>query len=60
MSVEAILDYLHLWNMVANIQLNDQPDKIIWRWTPDGVYTAKSAYRMLHVGATPFLGHRLI
>lgn len=45
---------------MANIQLTDQPDKVIWRWTADGAYSAKSAYRMLHAGSTPFLGHKLI
>jgi hypothetical protein len=45
---------------VANIQLTDQPEKVIWRWTLDGVYSAMSAYRMLHAGSTPFLVHKLI
>jgi hypothetical protein len=33
---------------------------MVWRWTPDGIYTAHSAYRMLHTGATSFRGHRLV
>jgi hypothetical protein len=42
------------------VTLNDQPDKIVWQWTPDGSYSARSAYRMLHTGVVPFLGHSLI
>ena len=45
---------------MENITLNDQQDKIIWRWTPGGKYSAKSAYNMMHVGAVPFRGHKLI
>lgn len=31
MSTQAIIDYLHLWNTVADFQLSDQPDKTVWR-----------------------------
>ena len=42
-----------------------QPEEInqigrFWRWTPDGRYSAKSAYTMLHAGSTRFHGHQLI
>lgn len=33
---------------------------MIWRWSPDGTYIAKSAYKMLHTGSIPFRGHSLI
>jgi len=46
--------------MMTNVQLSEQPDKTIWRWTPDGRYSTKSAYTMLHAGATKFEGHQLI
>lgn len=45
---------------MENTQLNEQPDRPVWRWTADGTYTARSAYRMLHHGTTSFRGHRLI
>lgn len=60
LSVHAMLDYLHLWAIVDDIQLSDQPDKTIWRWTADGNYTAKSAYNMLHIGSITMPGHKLI
>jgi hypothetical protein len=53
--LQAIMDYLHVWNAVATVQLNDQPDRVIWRWTADGKYSAKSAYNMMHQGSTPCL-----
>jgi len=45
---------------MENVQLSDQPDRLIWRWTADGSYTARSAYKMLHHGTTSFRGHRLV
>jgi hypothetical protein len=60
MSMDAIVEYLELWETMDTVTLNDQPDKIVWQWTPDGSYSARSAYRMLHTGAVPFLGHSLI
>jgi hypothetical protein len=60
MSTQAIIDYLHLWNTVADIQLSDQPDRTMWRWTANGEYSAKSAYTMLHTGSTPFSDHKLV
>jgi len=58
--MQAIHEYLALWDTLQDIQLNDQPDQTVWRWANDGAYSAKSAYYMLHSASTPFLGHKLI
>jgi len=58
--MQAIHEYLALWDTLQDIQLNDQPDRTVWRWANDGAYSAKSAYYMLHSASTPFLGHKLI
>lgn len=55
-----LINYLHLWGTVDSIQLAEQPDKIIWRWTMDRTYSAKSAYNMMHFGSVKMAGHRLI
>jgi hypothetical protein len=60
MSQIAVIEYLELWNTLQLFSLKTQQDKLIWRWTPDGAYSAKSAYRMLHLGAILFRGHNLI
>jgi hypothetical protein len=60
MSTQAIIDYLHLWHIIRDVELSDQEDTVVWRWTPDGSYNAKSAYLMLHAGSCRFAGHRLI
>lgn len=60
MSIPAIVDYFYLWTTMENVVLTDQPDKTVWRWTPDGTYNARSAYNMMHTGAIKFRGHTLI
>lgn len=55
-----IAEYLDLWEATDAIVLNDQPDRTVWRWSPNGQYSAKSAYRALHTGTISFRGHSLI
>ena len=56
--MNAIAEYLDLWRTLQDVILNDQPNRTIWHWTPDGIYTSKSAYMMLHAGSAKFRGHR--
>jgi hypothetical protein len=48
LSVPAVKEYLRLWDIMENVVLSDRPDMTVWRWTPNGIYSAKSAYNMLH------------
>lgn len=57
---KALYEYLILWDSVDNVHLSEQPNKTVWRWTPDGNYTTKSAYKMLHAASIPLLGCKLI
>lgn len=59
-TMNGIAEYLDLWRTLQDVILNDQPNRTIWHWTPDGIYTSKSAYMMLHAGSAKFRGHRLI
>lgn len=59
-SLQAIQEYLTLWDTLQDIHPNEQPDKTIWRWSNDGACSAKSAYSMMHSASTPFMGHKLI
>ena len=52
----AIPDYLKLWDAVSQCQLGDGEDSLVWRWTPDGQYSAKSAYRALLAASLPVRG----
>ena len=46
-------EYANLWEQISLLERNlDIDDEIIWRWTSDGNYTTKSAYRIQFVGHT--------
>ena len=50
-SVQEIKEYVELWERLANTYRNPQnEDEITRRWTINGEYTAKSAYRIQFVG----------
>jgi len=56
-TVEQMADFVALWDSVQELQLSNNPDTIAWRWTADGVYTAKSAYKAQFLGSySPFRG----
>ncbi|KAE8787790.1 Serine/threonine-protein kinase SMG1 [Hordeum vulgare] len=48
----ATMQYIELWRRVHLIALADQPDKLRWRWTANGLYSAKSCYDALFLGCT--------
>ena len=52
---QVLVEYIQLWCMVENLlfEFDNQPDKIIWRWTSDGVYTPASAYNFLFQCRSP-------
>ena len=60
MSADAIVEYLHIWEATDGVRFSSQADKLIWRWTQDGAYSAQSAYKMLHAGLIKFKGHHLV
>ena len=43
-SVEELAEFVRLWDLVQEVQLTDVEDVITWKFSPDGLYTAKSAY----------------
>ena len=45
-TVEQMAEFVALWDAVQNVQLTQQPDVIVWKWTANGMYTAKSAYNI--------------
>ena len=43
-SVEELAEFVRLWDLVQEVQLTDVENVITWKFSPDGLYTAKSAY----------------
>lgn len=50
-SVEEMAEFVKLWDMVQEVQLTAVEDEIIWKFTADGQYTAKSAYDVQFKGS---------
>ena len=50
-TVEEMANFVKLWDLVQEVQLNNKPDSITWKWTSDGNYTAKSAYNVQFLGS---------
>ncbi|KAF8701016.1 hypothetical protein HU200_033908 [Digitaria exilis] len=44
-TTDEINQYVELWGMLQQVQLNDQPDNIIWRFSANGTYSSSSAYQ---------------
>ena len=53
LSVPAIAEYLNVWRAVRDVHLSDDADRLVWKWTPDGAFTVKLAYRALHMPSYP-------
>lgn len=42
--LDQMAEMVILGNRLMEVQLNDQQDNIIWRWTADGKYIMRSPY----------------
>ena len=55
LTIGVIIDYLHLWDNLSDFFLQPEvEDRHIWRFSSDGQYSVKTAYRGLFVGSTSF------
>ena len=60
-TVEVLLDYLHIWDMVDGIILHPEIlDRYNWKLTQDGSYSSKSAYTAFFLGSIKFGSWRRI
>jgi len=50
-TVEEMAQFVLLWDLVHGVVLNGEEDRIIWKFTADGLYTAKSAYEIQFRGS---------
>jgi hypothetical protein len=51
LGIEEIGDYLLLRRRLEHIQLSDQADTMVWKWTSNGSYSASSCYRATFHGS---------
>jgi hypothetical protein len=58
---DAVAELDSIWDAVESIRLSpDVSDHFIWRWSPDGQFSAASAYQAFHAGSMPFEGAKLL
>jgi hypothetical protein len=50
-SALALWQYVQLWGRLREVQLSAEHDRMVWRWTTDGRYSASSCYDTLFQGA---------
>jgi hypothetical protein len=48
---EELEQFITLWSMITQVQLSNEPDKVIWRLSADGRYTTKSMYYAQFIGS---------
>jgi hypothetical protein len=49
--VKEMVELINLWPLAKDVQLSEQKDRIVWKWTVDGRYSAKSVYEVQFRGS---------
>ena len=56
-TVQVLLQYLRVWAILRAVVLDPHvPDRLTWKWSPDGKYSVSSTYRAFFEGSTALLG----
>lgn len=56
LTVQVLLQYLRIWDLLHNWHLNQSPDRFVWHWTALGEFSSASAYKALFLGRSHLLG----
>jgi hypothetical protein len=56
LSVNAVVQYLRLWEELQGMHLGVGPDTVSWKWTPSGKFTSRTAYKAFFFGRTALPG----
>jgi hypothetical protein len=54
--VHVIVQFLSIWDLVRAVRLSPVLDNIIWKWSPNGLYSSSSTYAALFLGRVDILG----
>nr|BAJ96734.1 predicted protein [Hordeum vulgare subsp. vulgare] len=60
LGLQEIGQYLQLWLLVSHTTLSPEPDKLTWKWTANGNYTARSCYQATFYGSIACRSWKLI
>ena len=53
-SIAAVVEFLHVWEALADRRLSEESGRFTWKLTANGVYSAKSAYEAFFLGRENF------
>ncbi|KAM0888503.1 hypothetical protein ACQ4PT_028326 [Festuca glaucescens] len=56
LSVDVVVQFFKLWDAVDRVSLSARPDSFRWKWTADGAFSSRSAYRAFFHGTTALPG----
>jgi hypothetical protein len=57
LTTQVLCQFLQVWQLLHDVNLNPlQTDRFVWKWSPDGKYSASLAYRAFFAGSTSLLG----
>ncbi|KAM0913734.1 hypothetical protein ACQ4PT_011963 [Festuca glaucescens] len=56
LSVDAVVQFFRLWDVVGRVSLSAMPDRFHWKWTGDGSFSSRSAYHAFFDGTTALPG----
>uniref|UniRef100_A0A453AAK1 Reverse transcriptase zinc-binding domain-containing protein n=1 Tax=Aegilops tauschii subsp. strangulata TaxID=200361 RepID=A0A453AAK1_AEGTS len=51
LGIHEIGQYIQLWHAVEHTTLTTEPDRLLWKWTSSGSYSAKSCYQATFQGS---------
>lgn len=60
LGVHEVGQYLCLWHAIADTQLTTERDCLVWKWSPNGAYSAQSCYKALFHGSLLSQSSKLI
>jgi hypothetical protein len=56
LSINAVMQFLRLWHELQSVQLGAGSDTVSWKWTPNGKFSSRTAYRVFFFGRTALPG----
>ncbi|KAM0911679.1 hypothetical protein ACQ4PT_013296 [Festuca glaucescens] len=56
LSVDVVAQFFRLWDTVRAFSLNEGVDEFRWKWTADGQFSTRTAYRVFFHGSTGLPG----
>jgi hypothetical protein len=59
-TLQVIVQFVSIWDLARAVRLSTVPDKFVWKWSPNSMYSSSSAYAALFLGRVDILGARQI